>query len=284
MGIFKKYKKRMIVAGVAIILLIMIIVTTTSKNKSSGINNFVGKIVTPVQGFFYETGQSIANTFGSIANFSQMKQENVRLKKEVARLEEENRVMSDVISRMDALKNEYELKQKKEYDYIDARVVNKDPGNWFNRFNINKGSQDGVKKGDAVICGVRLEDGVVEAGLIGRVVEVQNEWSKVISIIDRGSNVSFKVIRTGDNGIVSGALKQNLDGMLFDAESEVVIGDKLISSGMGEIFASGLYIGEITQVHKDSEDLVKRIEVKSVSDFKNMNNVMVITSKKTRGQ
>lgn len=283
MKIFKKYKNRMIVASVAIILIIIIIITSQDKYQSTSIESFTGKIITPIQGFLYNTSQSIANTFSSIANFSQTKQENIQLKLKVAKLEEENRVMSDIISRMDALKNELELIQQGNFEYVNARVVSKDPGNWFNRFVVNKGSKDGVKKGDAVIYGVRLDGDIIEAGLVGRVVEVEETWSKVLAVIDKGSNVSFKVIRTQDNGIVSGNLDQKLNGILFDAKSDIVIGDKLITSGMGKVYVPGLYIGEISEVYKNSEDLIKRIEVKSTIDFKNINEVMIVTQK-SRGQ
>ncbi|WDV44690.1 rod shape-determining protein MreC [Clostridiaceae bacterium M8S5] len=284
MKIFRKYKNRMIVASVTIILLIIIIITSGNKYQGTSFKGFIGKIVTPIQGFLYNTSKSVTNTFSSIANFSQTKQENQRLKKEIAKLEEENRIMNDLISRMDALKNEYELKKQEKFRCVDARVVNKDSGNWFNRFVINKGTNDGLKKGDAVICAVKLDGDIVKAGLVGRIVEVQSTWSKVLTIIDKGSNASFKVIRTQDNGIVSGELKQKLDGILFDYKSDVVKGDKLVTSGMGKIYIPDLYIGEIVEIHKDNDDLIKKIEVISPIDFKNINNVMVVTSKAPRGQ
>ena len=144
---------------------------------------------------------------------------------------------------------------------IPAQVAGKEPGNWFNRFTIDKGSNDGIEKGDTVIQAVEVDEEIVLEGVVGRVVEVGDNWSKVISIIDENNNISFKVIRTQDGGIVSGSLDGNLNGYLFDSKADVMKGDKLFSSGLGGVYLPDLYIGEITDVIKEDEDLTKKLKL-----------------------
>ena len=72
--------------------------------------------------------------------------------------------------------------RKTDYNIISAQVIGKEPGNWFDRFVIDKGLKDGIK-GDTVIrCRNRRR--YSEEGIVGRIAEVGDNWAKVISIVD----------------------------------------------------------------------------------------------------
>lgn len=272
----------MIVAIVTIILLITIGITAKDREKISVLENKIGQIITPVQGFFYKIGDSITNRFSSLGDYINAKEKNDRLKKQIKGLEEENRNMKDVIARKDFLENEMRLKKKSEYSMIETRIISRDPENWFNKFLINKGSKDGIKKDAAVIQAIELDNGIIREGLVGIVIEVGDNWSKVLPITDTGSSVSYKVIRTQDFGVVNGTIDNIMQGFLFDIEADVKKGDKIISSGMGEIFVPDIYIGEITDVDTKEEELKKEITVKPAVNFKKINDLFVINKEKSK--
>lgn len=276
----KKYGSRMIVTVVTIILLIIIGITANGRENITAIENIIGKIITPVQKLFYNTGQAVGNTFKSIEGIGNLKDENERLMNEIAKLKELNTQYEDIIMRTDFLKNEASLKKSSHFTFVSSQVSGKDAGNWFDRFIIDKGANQGINKGDPVIQAAEIDDDVVIEGLIGRVVEVGDNWAKVISIIDEGSNVSFKSIRTQNGGIIQGSIEGEASGYLFDSSSDIVEGDKLLTSGMGGVFIEGLYIGKIESVEKRDEELVQRIKVNSAIDFKNIYEVYVITGTK----
>jgi len=280
MSIFKKYGGRMIVTIVTIILLILIGLTARDREKITIAENTIGKFIAPVEKLFYNVGENIASTFKSIGNLSQMKKENVALKGEEAQLRSQNRKYENIINQSSYLKNEAVLRENTKYDLVNAQIIGKDPGNWFDRFIIDKGSKDGIKKNDPVIQAIEVEDEIIEEGLVGRVTEVGENWAKVVAIIDEGSNVSFNVIRTQDGGIVSGNVEGNLNGYLFDSKADIVRGDKLITSGLGGIFIKGLYIGEISEVTKKSDDLMKRVNVNTSVIFNKLNDVFIIIGNK----
>ncbi|MBS4537177.1 rod shape-determining protein MreC [Clostridium sp. D2Q-11] len=276
MSIFKKYGSRMIVTIVTIILLITIGITANDRERISNIENKIGKIITPVQGVFYRVGDVIGDKFSSVKEYINLKEKNAKLEKEVKILREENRKILEVVSKEEYLKNEMMLKESTEYDMISTRIISRDPENWFNNFVVNKGSKDGVSKNSPIIQAIETDEGVIEEGLVGIVIEVGDNWSKVLPIIDTGSNVSYKVIRTQDFGVVSGSIDQTMNGFLFDIDAEVVKGDKIISSGMGEVFIPGLYLGEVTDVRMKEEELKKEITVKPAVDFHKINNLFII--------
>lgn len=276
---FKKHISKIIVTTVTIILLIFI-GTTKDRDDVSFTERNVGNAISPIQGFFYNIGESISNTFSSITNFSQIKYENKKLKEQIVELKNENRAMLDIISKREFLKNEFILSQKNEYSIIKANVIAKAPGNYFNKFNIDKGSKDGIEKGDIIIYGVQIDGTVVEAGLVGKVDKVSDNWAVVTSIIDPSSNVSFKVIRTQDNGVLSG--KKGFDGLsgyMFDIDAEVAEGYDVVTSGLGEVFKKDIYIGTIREVVKETDELRKTIKVEPAVDFKKLNQVFVVKQK-----
>lgn len=276
----KKYRSRMIVALVAIILIIIIGLTSRDRQNMTSIENLTGKIVTPVQKLFYIIDQKISRTVKSTTSIFKLKEENEKMKAEILRLKEENRKMEDIISRAEYLKNEAIMLKKSKYTFIKAKIIGKDPGNWFDRFIIDKGKKDGIQEGSIIIKAIELDGDIIEEGLIGKVIEAGDNWSKVLSIIDEGSKVSFKVIRTQDGGILKGNINGEMNGYLFDSNADIVEGDKLVTSGLGEVFIEGLYIGKIKKAIKKEDDLVKRISVEPAIDFKKLDDVYVITGVK----
>ena len=101
----------------------------------------------------------------------------------------------------------------------------------------------------------------------------------MVSIVDETSNISFKTIRTQDGGIISGSVDNDLKGYLFDSKADVVKGDKLFTSGLGGVFVKDLYIGEINDVVKKDEDLMKQISITPAVDFKKIYKVYIISNK-----
>lgn len=277
MSFFKKYKNRMIVITIAIILIIIIGITSGERMSLTGIEKTVGNILSPVQKIFFNIGRKTSDFFGSIKNMGSLKEENEKLELRIIELEEENRKYEDLVGKSEYLIKEKELMENTNYNLISAQVIGKEPGNWFDRFTIDKGLKDGIKKGNTVIQAVEIEDDIVQEGIIGRVIEVGDNWAKVNSIIDESNKISFKVIRTQDGGMISGDVDGSLSGYLFDSKADVMKSDKLFSSGLGETYIKDLYIGEITDVIKKDDDLMKRIEIEPKVDFKKIYNVYVIS-------
>jgi rod shape-determining protein MreC len=278
MSFLKKYKNRMIVTIITIILIVIIGATSRERQNLTKIEKVIGNIFSPVQKIVYSIGEYATNFIESVRNIGNLKEENEKLKLKVSQLEDENRKYEDLIGKSEYLINEKKLLDNTKFNLISAQVIGKEPGNWFDKFTIDKGIKDGVKKGDNVIQAVKVGEEIVQEGLIGRIVDVGDNWAKVISIIDENSSISYKVTRTQDGGILSGSVDGQLSGYLFDTKADVMKGDKLFSSGLGGAYISNLYIGEITNVIKEDEDLMKKIEVKPAVDFKKIYRVFIISN------
>ncbi len=278
MFFFKKYKGRMIVTAVAIILIIIIGMTSGNRASLTKIERRIGNVLVPVERFFYKISRKTSGFFTSIKNIGNLKEENEKLKIQISELEEKNRNYENLIGKSESLEREAELLKTTEYNLISAQVIGREPGNWFERFTIDKGTNDGVKKGDTVIQAIEAENNMIQEGVVGRVIEVGDNCSKVISIIDENSKISFKIIRTQDGGIISGTMDGKLTGYLFDTKADIMKGDKLFTSGLGGKYVKDLYIGEITDVVKKDEDLMKSIYIEPAIDFKKLYKVFIISN------
>lgn len=276
MRFLKKYRERIMVTSIAIILLVLIGITNERSNLSKG-EKIVGNILTPVSKVTFNIGKSISDFFDTILNLTDLKDENEQLKEYIIRLEDENRNLTNIIGKSEFLESEAEILKTTSFKTLKAQVTGKEPGNLFNAFTIEKGIKDGVESGDSVIQGVEVEDNVYQEGIIGRVTDLGDTWAKVVSIIDEKSNISFKVTRTQDGGILHGSIKGELSGYLFDEKADIIVGDSIYTSGLGGIFAEDIYIGQVIEVIENEEQLTKQIKVSPAIDFKKIQNVLVIT-------
>ncbi len=283
MSFFNKNKERMMVTVVTIILIILIGVTSTQRMSLTKFEKIIGNVLTPVGKIFNTIGHNISNFFNNIKDISILREENKALKNRIAQLEEENRNYQNIIGRADYLKNEAALLNNTSFNLVPAQIIGKEPGNWSDGFTIDKGIKDGIKQGDTVIQGVEVDKNIVNEGIVGRVIDVGDNWSKIVTAVDELSRMSFKTLRTQDSGVVVGSVDsklegyRTLEGYLFDNKADVIKGDKLFTSGLGGVYIADIYIGEVEEVIDNDEDLMKRIKVKPAINFKKLYKVFVIS-------
>lgn len=276
MYFIKKYKDRMMVALVTIILLIIIGNTSGEREAITKYEKLVGNVITPVSKVTYSIGNSVSSFFSSVFDFVNVKEKNDLLEEQIIALESKNRDLENVIGKTDYLKNEYETLQNTNHNLIAAEIISKEPGNWYDGFVIDKGLDDGIEKGATIIQGVEVENEIFQEGIVGRVMDVGDNWAKVISIIDELNSISFKVIRTQDGGILSGSVDGSINGYLFDNKADIIVGDKLYTSGLGGTFIKDIYIGEVSHVYSDEDELTKRITISPGINFKKLYRVYAI--------
>ena len=278
MSFFRKNKEKIMIGTIAIILIVLIGVTSKERTNLTRFEKTIGNIFMPIGKITNSIGKNISGFFTGISEISQLRDENKYLKESIIKLEDENRNLTNVIGKTDYLRKEAKLLKETNFNLIGAQIVGKEPGNWFDRFTIDKGSKDGIKKGDTVIQGIEVENNTISEGLIGRVVDVGPNWAKVITIVDELSKISFKILRTQDGGMISGSGDNKISGYLFDDEADIIKGDKIYTSELGGSFVSNLFIGEVEAVIDDDDDMMKIIEVKPAINFKKIYKVYVISN------
>lgn len=161
--------------------------------------------------------------------------------------------------------------------YVISEVVNHNMKTWFNKIEISKGYNDGIKKDDVVIS---------PDGLIGFVNKVSKELSEVRLITDVSYKNMLSVIIKTSKGNVSGVLKEydNKTGLfkVYDVVSkyEISINDDVVLSGYDNNLYKGIYVGKVVKEEKSNYGLSKIIWVKSSVNFDDLLFATVIKEKK----
>ena len=272
-----KSRKKKISFFTTIIILSSIIFFSSNSSIMNIGENAIGTVTSSITRIVYSSIASSKEVFTKIFGSKSIREENEKLKIENAELKEKNVNMENIIAKEDFLKNEYNLYLKNKDSLLSANVIALDSNSLLIRFNINKGSKDGVKVGDIIVQGTVGEDeNTYIKAVVGKVIEVGYNWSKVSSLVDSSSNVSFNVVRTQSYGAINGQENNLLSGFMYKSDADIIVGDKLVTSGRGGIFPSDLYIGEVTEVKSSENNLEKKISVKSPVDFTTLFRVFVI--------
>jgi rod shape-determining protein MreC len=260
---------------VSIILIITIFSTAGKRYNITFIEKGLGYIVMPIQKIISGIGEWAGDQINFIKNIKNLEKQNAELSKKVDELSYENKILQQYKDENTRLRKLLDLDKKyADYPKIGAEIIGKDPGNWYNVFLIDKGSNDGLEVDMVVLSG---------NGLVGHIIEVAPNYSKVLAIIDDRNAVSSKVLRTGDLGIVKGdlsLLNQGLCRMEYvDAEADIIVGDEIVTSNLSDIYPPGIMIGTVKEIETESHGLTKYALIEPVVDFKHLEEVLVINMK-----
>ncbi|MFN4226575.1 MAG: rod shape-determining protein MreC [Candidatus Ratteibacteria bacterium] len=172
------------------------------------------------------------------------------------KISEENLInYEEIIQENKRLREFLELKEKKIIsNFKVAEVIAIKPYIFPAEIFINKGSRDGIKKNDIVVT--------KDIFLVGRVEEVNEAYSKIISIFNKKTKISVIISSTKEIGIVEGGYAPFLLMKYIPYDSKVKIGDEVYTSGFSVYYYSGLKIGQVAKILKDSNSLFLKIFVK----------------------
>lgn len=196
----------------------------------------------------------------SLDRVTSIETENIELRRELERLKEE-------------LNIEHNLS---DYEYLNATVVSRNVGFWYNTITIDKGTYNGVEK-DMVVINSK--------GLIGKIIKTSTFTSDVRLITTSDTNNKISVhISNGDYDLYGLINSYDYNDNYLEVEGisntkDVRVGDYVYTSGLGGIFPSGILVGTVSEISTDSYDLAKIIKVKPSSDFTDINYVSILKRK-----
>lgn len=272
----KSQKNRLKLILVVCLLVILIAASFFARQKLAPVEGAATDAASTVSGVFYRVTSAGGRVFNRIFGAASMRRENEELKTQNAKLKEELMLLQNLKVNESVINAQYALQKKLKGSAMEARVTAMDPGTAFVRFTVNRGAKDGVSVGDIVIMGSGVGEDVVLSALVGRVISVGAHNAKVSSIIDDANNISFKVARTNDFGIANEHSSGGVAGYLFSPDANILVGDYVLTSGMGEVYPKGLYIGDIESIDKKENQLTTSVSIKSPVNFRALESVYIL--------
>ena len=254
-----------------------IVATLASGVTSAPLQEAAGLIIVPFEKSIASIGQWMTGVQDSFQEKEDLIQKNKELQTTVDTLTEQNNVLLQDQAELARLEQLYELDEEyTDYPKVAARIISKNPGNWYDTFMINRGSNDGIRVNNNVIAG---------KGLVGIVTEVGSNWATVRSIIDDSSNVSAMTVSTDDICVVEGDLELIDEGklrfsQLYDREDKVSVGERIVTSNISDKYVEGLFIGYVSEIELDTNNLTKTGTLVTPVDFQHLKDVFVITTNK----
>lgn len=233
--------------------------------------------VVPMQKGISYVGMWMSDFSSNLETMREMRKENKELQEKVDELTIDNTRLRQEQYELERLRELYKLDENySDYKKIGAHVIANNGSNWFSDFTIDKGSKDGVKVNCNVLAG---------SGLVGIVTEVGPDYARVRSIIDDSSNVSGMILSTSDTCMVRGDLTLASDGRirfekLANNDNEIEAGEQVVTSHVSSRFLQGLFIGYISEIEVDSNNLTCSGYITPAVDFSKIQEVLVITTTK----
>ena len=197
--------------------------------------------------------------------------ENVRLNAQLAGAANDAIAFDELRQENERLKKLLSLKKESSFVTVAAEVIARDPNNWSTGVIIDKGQRQGIKAGNAVIA---------SEGLSGRIVDVYSYTAKIMLLGDADSSVSAIIQRTREEGLISGTIAGAVQMRYLSKDSDVVIGDVIMTSGLTRNYPAGLPIGRVIEVKDDPQGLGKHCLVRPFVNLRTVEEVLVITGSK----
>ena len=273
MGFVSRHKRVFLLSGMAVCVA-AIIFTINPNLRPTFIEKALGYTVVPLQRSIASAQRFARDSFAALTDFERVFEENRALREELDRLlidlrrlalaDEENKRLSELL----------ELAQKyAELPLSGAEIIARDPSDWYDSFNIGKGTSHGVEINMAV-----LGEG---GGLAGVVREVYPNYSKVVSLLDDRFSVSAVSERTGDGGVVRGDVRLMQSGLCrmdyIRAEAQIMPGDEIVTTAQGSLFPPGVLIGWVTEVYPNPDGLTKYAVITPAAKLAQLETVLVVT-------
>jgi len=152
--------------------------------------------------------------------------------------------------------------------HVVGRVIGRDPSNLQRYITLDVGREAGIARNMPVVTG---------RGLVGRIIEVGDHWSRVLLITDVSSTVNALTQSTRASGLVQGQADGSLVMRNIPQGDTVSVGDTVFTSGLGGNFPRQILIGQITEVRRNDYELYQSATIWPTVDFDRLEMVLIVT-------
>lgn len=238
-----------------------------NKEHANPLERSVMSLTAPLAGGAAAVNSGFGHLWNDYLDLVDVRRENVALRKSVKRLNERIVDGNEALVANTRMKALLDLKGALESPSIAVAVIGEDSSAWFKTLLVDRGSADGLLEGMPVVAA---------GGVVGRLVKVAPQSSRVLLLTDHASAIAALVQRSRARGVVRGAGGGRCSLEFTVRDEDVKVGDTVISSGVGGVFPKGLPIGEVTMVKKGEYGVFQTIEVRPTVNLGKLEEMLVL--------
>jgi rod shape-determining protein MreC len=256
----------------ALLFTALVLVTIDFRGGEDGpadrLRNGVTVIMRPVQDGVATLMRPFGDLGGGVRDVVSTRAENQRLREEVAALEARRSSSVDLERENRQLRELLAMRDRTELETVTARTVALAPSSFEWTITIDVGSVDGIDRDMPVIDG---------DGLVGRVIQVTPNASRVLLSIDPNFSAASRTARTGEIGPIDGRGGDPMVMRPLDPDADIQVGDEIVTSSyQGGVFPAGIPIGTVSEVVETGSRLTREVQVSPFVDFTRLDHVLVV--------
>ncbi len=268
---------------VALVAVSLAIITLDYRQGQAGPLAGMGRgaqaFMAPLQEAVTSATRPVGDFFSGLAHLPSLSRENQDLKDQVADLQTEVAAYAQTQEQLQQVRDLLGLRASLDPDSVAAVVIANGLSNFDYSVTIDKGSNDGIAVGQAVVTG-----SATSSRLVGQVVAVTPISADVQLVIDRGFSVAGELSSSGETGLVVGQGDQDLQMQTLPIDVEIPQGDtpEYVFTVSYEIhgqhgrYPPGILIGQVSSVHQGTNALEPEVSVKPAVDFSALEFVLVL--------
>ena len=263
---------RKIVLTTAFVILPLISINTQRSPSTSGwYDKPFSFLAGSVESIFFTFSDGVRGTTKLYLDLIDIKKENQGLRSQNKELQTRLLEMDELTKENQRFNVLLDFKQKHKMEMVAARVMSRDLLSDHATVRIDKGTNQGLKAGMAVIT----TDGVV-----GHIFRPEAFTSHVLLVTDRYSVVDGLIGRSRARGIVEGKSPGGLALHYVEKSEDVKKGDLVVTSGLDNIFPKGFPVAIVESVENKAFAVSLKVELRPVVDPDKVEEVFIITDSK----
>ena len=266
-------KYGMWILAAAAVIAVTLSVLNYFASTSTILHNAAGIVASPFRAAAEAVDRWVEDKQHYYKGYNELEEENRALREEIAELRanarqverdrEENALLRELIGLRE---------QRRDFDFESAMILERSTNNWTRTLTLNRGTSHGVAVENVVVSS--------EGYLIGVVTDVGLNWSTVQTIIDTDTELGALLYRTGDVVIAEGDFtlmrEKKLKLSYLPSGTPVLVGDYIVTSGLGGYYPSDLVIGTVESVEADDNGFAQYAVLSPMLDFDTLTEVFII--------
>ncbi len=264
-----RYRRTLILSSTLLLSFVLMTLQVRSQSALADLTKQI--LLTSISPFLRVAAVSKAATvalWNEYIDLRRVRRDNQFLKEEVRQLRAQVGELRETALENYRLSHLLEIRNRVGTEALAAKVIGKDATNWFRTILIDKGANEGIQRHMAV---------VTPEGLVGRVVDVTALAARVQLITDPESAVGVLIQRSRVAGVAAGSHGGIVQIKYLPLMADVIVGDRVITSGMGGIFPKGIPLGRVLRSSRPTNGaLFQETEVQPLAEFSRLEEVVVL--------